>query len=92
MAACPNTFTLEQNFPNPFNPSTTVEYTVQEACRVSLAVFNLSGQSVTESVNAVQRPGKYSVPVNMQGIPSGIYLVIIRMGDFQAVRKMVKIE
>ena len=90
--ARPNTFTLEQNFPNPFNPSTTIEYTVQNTCRVSLAVFNCSGQTVMESVNAVQQPGQYSVPLYMHGIPSGIYFYKIRMGDFQAVRKMVKIE
>jgi hypothetical protein len=43
-------------------------------------------------VNAYQQPGKYSINLNMEEIPSGIYFYKILMGDFQAVKKMVKIE
>lgn len=90
--AYPKTYTLEQNFPNPFNPSTKIVYRVKEPCLVNLVVYNLTGQIVKEFVNSYQQPGNYSITLNMQGIPSGIYFYKIRMGDFQAVKKMVKIE
>jgi predicted GH43/DUF377 family glycosyl hydrolase len=90
--ARPNTFTLEQNFPNPFNPSTKIEYSVKELCLVNLVVYNLTGQIVKEFVHPSQQPGSYSIILNMQEMPSGIYFYKIRMGDFQAVKKMVKIE
>lgn len=88
----PETYRLYQNYPNPFNPSTKIEYIVKEPCLVNLVVYNLTGQFVKEFVNSYQQPGIYSFTLNMQGIPSGIYFYRIRMGDFQAVKKMVKIE
>jgi predicted GH43/DUF377 family glycosyl hydrolase len=90
--AGPESFTLGQNFPNPFNPSTKIEYSVKEPCLVNLAVYNLTGQIVRELINSYQQPGNYSITLNMQGITSGIYFYRIRMGDFQAVKKMVKTE
>lgn len=89
---CPQTFTLEQNFPNPFNPSTKIEYIVKAPCLVNLVVYNLTGQVVKEFVNSYQQPGIHSITLNMQGFPSGIYFYKIRMSDFQAVKEMVKIE
>lgn len=91
--ACPKTFTLGQNFPNPFNPSTKIEYTVKEPCLVNLVVYNFTGQILKELVNSYQKPGIYSITLNLQGIPSGLYLYKIRMGDFyHSTKKMVKIE
>lgn len=88
----PITFTLEQNFPNPFNPSTRIEYIVKEPCQVNLVVYNLTGQIIKEFFNSYKPPGIYSITLNMQEIPSGIYFYRIQMGNFQAVKKMIKIE
>ncbi|NQT27380.1 aryl-sulfate sulfotransferase [candidate division KSB1 bacterium] len=88
----PSRIKLQQNYPNPFNPSTQIEYDVKEACKVSLVVYNLNGQVVKELVNLYQQPGKYTINLDMQEIPSGIYFYKIKMGNFQAVKKMVKIE
>jgi len=88
----PMSYKLQQNYPNPFNPSTKIEYNVKEPCKVSLVVYNLNGQVVKELVNLYQQPGTYSIKLTIQEIPSGIYFYKIRMGDFQAVKKMVKIE
>lgn len=90
--AGPNNFQLDQNFPNPFNPSTKIEYLVKEPCHVNLVVYSLNGQIVKEFVNYYQHPGKYTITLNLQEIPSGMYFYKIRMGDFQAVKKMIKIE
>jgi len=85
-------FILKQNYPNPFNPSTKIEYDVKMPCQVHLFIYNLNGQIVKEPVHSYQPPGRYLIDLNMQGIPSGLYFLKIRMDDFQAVRKMVKIE
>jgi len=88
----PVSIALHQNYPNPFNPETTIEYTVKEPCKVKLIVINLAGQVVKELVNSYQQRGVYTVDVNMQEIPSGIYFYKVIMGNFQAVKKMVKTE
>ena len=85
-------FALDQNYPNPFNPSTRIDYHVSKTCRVRLTVCNVKGQIVKEPVNTCQRPGAYSVNVNLRDFPSGIYFYKISAGDFQDVRKMIKIE
>jgi len=85
-------FVLHQNYPNPFNPSTQIEYYVKEPCNVNLSVYNLTGQVIQEIVNSYQKPGKYSINLNMHEMPSGIYFYKIQMGNFQAVKKMLKIE
>lgn len=88
----PSYFAMSQNYPNPFNPSTQIEYYVKEGCKVSLVVYNLNGQVARELINAYQQPGKYSLNLNLEGVPSGIYFYRIQMGDFRAVKKMLKIE
>ena len=92
ISSIPISYYLSQNYPNPFNPSTQIEYDVKEPCKVNLTVYNLNGQVIKELVNSYQQPGHYSINVNMQEIPSGLYFYKIQMGDFQAVKKMVKIE
>ncbi|NQT23838.1 T9SS type A sorting domain-containing protein [candidate division KSB1 bacterium] len=88
----PASFVLSQNYPNPFNPSTQIEYDVKEHCKVNLVVYNLNGQAIKELVNSYQQAGKYFINLDMQNIPSGIYFYKIQMGDFKAVKKMIKIE
>ncbi|NQT25147.1 SBBP repeat-containing protein [candidate division KSB1 bacterium] len=91
-ADIPKEYALYQNYPNPFNPSTQIEYNVKEPCKVILVVYNLNGQVIKELINSYKQPGKYSINLDMQDIPSGIYFYKIQMGDFQAVKKMLKIE
>lgn len=88
----PSAFSLEQNCPNPFNPTTQIKYGVKEPCQVNLVIYNLNGQLVNEAVHSYQQPGRYSINLNMSDRPSGIYFYRIQMGNFQAVKKMVKIE
>ena len=88
----PASFTLYQNHPNPFNPSTRIEYDVKEPCNVHLMVSNIRGQTVKTIVDSYRQPGKYIDVLDMNGLPSGIYFYMIRMGEFQDVTKMVKID
>ena len=71
-------FALEQNFPNPFNPSTTIRYIVGKRARISLVLFDLAGRQVTTLVDETKDPGTYSIVWNgknsaSSSVASGTY-------------------
>ena len=87
-------FQLEQNFPNPFNPSTTINYSVPESSFVHLKVYDILGNEVATLVNENKKAGEYSVKwngLNSSGtqVSSGIYFYRISAGSFIQVKKMV---
>jgi len=87
-------FDLETNYPNPFNPSTTIAYNLVEPAVVTLRVFNLLGQEVKTLVNEAQLPGRWVQEwdgKNTQGnpVPSGVYLYQLKAGLQQETRKMM---
>ncbi|MDR8389628.1 T9SS type A sorting domain-containing protein [Aliifodinibius sp. S!AR15-10] len=88
----PLTNELSPNYPNPFNPSTTIDYQLSTKGMVSMEVYNLVGRKVQTLVNKVQNPGKYSVTFNASSLSSGTYFVRIKAGDFYKVRKMTLIK
>ncbi len=94
-AGAPKEFTLNQNFPNPFNPATTIEYGLPKSVRVSLQIFNILGQSVRTLVkDQLQQAGFYKVTwdgLNDQGqpVPSGIYFYRLSTKEFLKTRKMI---
>ncbi len=88
----PTDFQLHANYPNPFNPETTIRFDVQEAEHVVLKVYNLLGQEVATLVDARFAPGSYRATFDGQGLSSGIYLYRIEMGDFHAVKTMVLLQ
>ena len=69
------TVRLEGNHPNPFNPTTTVSYTVEEAQYVRISVWDLSGQMISILVDGTQSPGFFQVPFSAEDLPSGTYFV-----------------
>lgn len=85
----PMDYSLKQNFPNPFNPSTTIEYSIPYNGYVELAVFNVTGQKVKTLVNTYKKGGTYKSKFDASSLPSGIYFYRIRTGDFTSVKKMV---
>ncbi len=85
----PRTFSLSQNFPNPFNPSTRISYSIAARSQVVLAVFNTLGQKVAELVNEVKDAGSYDVTFNTRGLASGVYLYRIQAGSFVQTKKLV---
>jgi plastocyanin len=85
-------FKLYQNFPNPFNPSTIISYSIPSASRVSLVVYNSVGEKVLELVNKNQSAGYYSIEFNssdFHGISSGVYFYRIKAGRFDKTQKML---
>jgi hypothetical protein len=85
----PKTFSLSANYPNPFNPTTTIHYDLPKESFVHLAVYNLLGQEVRVLVNGMEEAGAKTVQFDGSGLASGIYFYSIAAGEFREVRKMV---
>jgi CubicO group peptidase (beta-lactamase class C family) len=95
-ARLPKAYSLEQNSPNPFNPSTTISYTVPEENRdfVTMKVYDLRGRLVRTLIDKIAEAGSYSVfwdGTDESGckVASGVYLYRMKAGDFVQTRKMV---
>jgi len=90
----PKAYSLKQNFPNPFNPTTSIEYALPEKGLVKLSIYNMLGQEVRTLVNTVQDANSYRVVWNGldnsgKMVPSGIYFYTINANNFTATKKMV---
>lgn len=85
-------FTLEHNFPNPFNPVTTIKYGIKEKSNVKLAVLNAIGEEVTVLVDGEQDRGYYEIEFNAAQHASGVYFYRLQAGDFVQTRKMVLLK
>jgi hypothetical protein len=72
--ALPFEFGLAQNFPNPFNPSTRIDYSLATTSRVIVKVYDASGREVATLVNQIQNPGYRSLKWTAGGLASGVYL------------------
>jgi hypothetical protein len=75
--------------PNPFNPTTTLSYTLAEAAEVELKVFNLMGQEVATLVSEPQAAGVYHVSFDARSLPSGLYLSRFTAGSRSSVRRLM---
>ncbi|HBX67677.1 MAG TPA: peptidase S8, partial [Balneolaceae bacterium] len=80
------------NYPNPFNPTTTINYDVPEAADVQLQVYDITGRKVAELVNTRKSAGSHSVDWNADNFATGIYIYRLTAGDFSAVRKLTLIK
>ncbi|MCF7823508.1 MAG: FG-GAP-like repeat-containing protein [Candidatus Marinimicrobia bacterium] len=90
----PDKYTLEQNFPNPFNPSTTIRYTLPEATEIRLNIYNIRGELVQSLVSEHQEAGYYQLTwsgESARGAPSpaGLYFCRIQTPQFTETKKMV---
>lgn len=85
-------YSLSQNFPNPFNPTTIINYSLKTTGMVTIKVYNVLGQEVATLVNEVQNTGLHTVNFNASSLSSGIYLYQIHSGNFTAVKKMMLVK
>ena len=85
-------FELLNNFPNPFNPATTISYNLPQSTRVKLSIYNTSGQRVSILKDEYQLAGSYSETWNAAGFPSGLYFCILDANGFTQTRKMVLVK
>ena len=95
----PDSYKLFNNYPNPFNPSTTINYQIPKNSFVKLIVYNTLGQVVAKLVEKQQSSGKYSVQFDAstssakaRNLPSGVYIYKLQAGDFVDSKKMVLIK
>lgn len=83
------TYKLYNNYPNPFNPSTKIKYSVAEKTFVSLKIYDIAGSEVASIVNREQAPGEYDIDFNAVNLTSGVYLYKIQAGNFVQTKKMI---
>jgi len=81
-------FTVEQNTPNPFNLSTTINFTLAKAGKTTVEVYNVAGQKIDTILNANLSPGPHSVSWNARKFPTGIYFYTVQSGGFSGTGKM----
>jgi len=80
---------LWDNYPNPFNPVTTIQYELPQRSDVQITIYDLLGRQVTTLVSETQDAGYKSIQWNATNVPSGMYFYQIRVGEFVQTRKMV---
>lgn len=88
----PTAYNLKQNFPNPFNPSTTISFQIPDFSYVSLKIYDLLGNEIQTLVNELKQPGNYKVNFTPVGLASGIYFYQMRTDKFTDTKKLIFIK
>jgi hypothetical protein len=88
----PLQYSLQQNFPNPFNPSTTVEYTLPNFDHVSLRIYSVQGQEMVTLVDRQMPAGTHRVIWDAKGWVNGVYFIKLEAGQYQFMRKAVLLK
>jgi len=90
--ASPAAFAVEQNSPNPCNPTTTIGFTIDKAGNVKIDVYNVAGQKVDTIVNNHMDAGKHSVVWDGSDFSAGVYFYTVKSGDFSRTMKMTLLK
>jgi hypothetical protein len=85
----PDRIYLSNNYPNPFNPTTTIEFHLFQKVAVTLRIFNILGEEVTTLVSGFLPPGHHAVNWNASNMASGVYLYRLEAGEFVETKKMI---
>jgi|GEM_PF-1428321 len=88
----PKDYSLYQNYPDPFNPSTQIKFSIAKPGLVTIKIFNSLGQEVNKLVNSYLHAGTYKVTWNAEYMPSGIYFYSLTAGNFMQVKKMILLK
>ncbi|MBN2000691.1 right-handed parallel beta-helix repeat-containing protein [candidate division KSB1 bacterium] len=88
----PTEYALGNNYPNPFNPETTIEYSVKKDCHVGIKIYDIRGRQVAVLVDAFVQKGMYKVRFNAGNMATGVYFYRMHTKEFTAVKKMVLLE
>jgi archaellin len=88
----PKVFALEHNYPNPFNPSTAIKYSIAKDGMVNISIYNTLGEKIGTIVNESLKAGNYEVQFDARQFASGIYFYKMESGDFVSVKKMMLIK
>ncbi len=85
----PIRYNLSQNYPDPFNPTTTINYTVPKNSFVIIRVYDILGNEVTTLVNEEKSVGNYNVQFNGSNLASGIYFYSMHAGNYVETKKLI---
>jgi len=91
----PDAFALYQNFPNPFNPATTIRFRLVDEARVSLVIYDVLGREVTRLLDNEEMPGgDHEVTFNAASLATGVYFyrIIVNDGQFHQIKKMMLLK
>ncbi len=91
-AAIPTTFGLLNAYPNPFNPTTTIQYDLPEETHVRIAVFDLLGREVALLVDGQRSAGRYSITFDATGLQSGMYLYRMETPQFKQIKRFILLK
>ncbi|MBN1290451.1 MAG: T9SS type A sorting domain-containing protein [Candidatus Latescibacteria bacterium] len=90
--SAPAAFTVAQNTPNPFNPSTTINFSLAQSGNVTVDVFNIAGQKIEAIANEFMNAGNHSVTWDASGFSAGVYFYTVKSGDFSQTLKMTLLK
>jgi hypothetical protein len=90
--ALPIRFWLGENYPNPFNPMTTLEYAIPFRARVSMRLYDVTGREVRTLIDEEMDPGQYTIVLEASGLSSGVYYFRMTAGDFVQTRKVALVK
>jgi plastocyanin len=88
----PENYNLQQNFPNPFNPTTNIRFDIPKTTKVKLIVYNIIGEQMDVLVNNELNAGSYNFDWDASAFPSGVYFYVLAADDFRAMKKMILIK
>lgn len=88
----PSDFALLGNYPNPFNPTTNIRFTMQNASQVTIEVYDMLGRYIGTAANGMFSAGAHSVSFDAEGLTSGIYLYTVKAGNYTATGKMMLLK
>ena len=90
--AFPVSYSLDNNYPNPFNPTTSIEFSLPRSGLTEIIIFDIRGREIERLVNSRMAAGKYKVKWDASNVSSGIYFYRLQAGDFVQTRKMVLLK
>ena len=88
----PKGYSLQQNFPNPFNPQTQIVFEIPNPVQVNLNVYDVNGRLVKVLLNELMEAGEYTIPFHSDGLPSGVYVYTLTTPEFSHSKKMTVLQ
>ena len=90
--ALSRSFNLYPNYPNPFNPTTTISFTLSKSSHISLLIYDIHGREVESLIEGIQPAGSHSIEWNASNLASGVYFYRLTADEFIQTRKMILIK
>ncbi len=88
----PVSYSLNQNFPNPFNPETKISFSIKDAGNVNLTIYNVLGEEVRTILNEFKEAGSYTLNFNAAGLNSGVYFYRLQANNYSEIKKMIVLK